>query len=106
MRGDKPVEEITALGKKPEERGRSRGKIGREGRRRSKMEGGGGRRRRGEEEEGREKEEEAKSKLSEMSHNVWSNHLSSSLEKSQEIPLSDSPVSLCSNKRLISAFFL
>ena len=46
MRGDKPVEEITALGKKPEERGRSRGKIGREGRRRSKMEGGGGRRRR------------------------------------------------------------
>ena len=41
------------------------------------MEGGGGRRRRGEEEEGREKEEEGKSKLSEMSHNVWSNHLSS-----------------------------
>ena len=44
------------------------------------MEGGGGRRRRGEE-EGREKEEEAKSKLSEMSHNVWSNHLSIQLRK-------------------------
>jgi len=63
----------------------------------------GGRRK---EEEGKEKEEERKGQLSEMSHNVWSNHLSSSLEKSHEIPLSDSPVSLCSNKNDFSNNFI